>query len=340
MIEEGKKIKVSIIVPIHNAGVYLKKCLDTLVNQTLSEIEIILVIDCPTDGSDLIAKEYAAKDDRIVIIINDKNLHIGLSRNEGLKVARGEYIGFSDHDDFREFTMYEELYNEAKKTESDVVVSGYGSIMNNKVQKHTYPDLENKPLKDLLFELSIGGNGNMSKEWRFFILNGGMWNKIYKNEFIKKHDIFFEDNRTTTFEDLLFLISCFHFANSVTLVNKVFYYHMENVNNASSQYFYNSYILMGAFLNKLNNFMTENSLVERYRMFFYNAVVNCVYFSIINEFVAKKGFVAKASVFNYFRQFSFVKIAFQNRKVMNIIYPAQNIITFSLRNLVFLYYRI
>ena len=92
--------KVSIIVPIYNAGKFLEKCLDTLVNQTLKDIEIILVLDCPTDGSDRIAREYAEKDPRIRLIVNEQNLNIGLSRNEGLKIARGEYIGFSDHDDW------------------------------------------------------------------------------------------------------------------------------------------------------------------------------------------------------------------------------------------------
>ena len=79
--------KVSIIVPIYNAGKFLEKCLDTLVNQTLKDIEIILVLDCPTDGSDRIAREYAEKDPRIRLIINEQNLNIGLSRNEGLKIA-------------------------------------------------------------------------------------------------------------------------------------------------------------------------------------------------------------------------------------------------------------
>ena len=79
--------KVSIIVPIYNAGKFLEKCLDTLVNQTLKDIEIILVLDCPTDGSDRIAREYTEKDPRIRLIVNEQNLNIGLSRNEGLKIA-------------------------------------------------------------------------------------------------------------------------------------------------------------------------------------------------------------------------------------------------------------
>lgn len=81
--------KVSIIVPIYNAGKFLEKCLDTLIYQTLKDIEIILVLDCPTDGSDRIAREYAEKDPRIKLIFNKHNLNTGLSRNEGLKIAQG-----------------------------------------------------------------------------------------------------------------------------------------------------------------------------------------------------------------------------------------------------------
>ena len=97
--------KISIIVPVYNAGNYLRHCLDTLVNQTLRDIEIILIIDCPTDGSDEICREYAANDNRIVIINNVRNLHIGNSRNEGLKIAQGKYIGFSDHYAYRTLKM-------------------------------------------------------------------------------------------------------------------------------------------------------------------------------------------------------------------------------------------
>ena len=75
--------KVSIIVPVYNAGSYFSKLLDSLTGQTLKEIEIILVLDCPTDGSDRVAEEYAARDGRIVLVRNRENLHVGFSRNEG-----------------------------------------------------------------------------------------------------------------------------------------------------------------------------------------------------------------------------------------------------------------
>ena len=125
IIVNSGKPKVSIIVPVYNAGRHLKRCLDSLVEQTLQEIEIILVLDVPTDGSDKVAEDYAQRDDRIKLVYNKLNLHIGFSRNEGLKVAQGEYIGFTDHDDHCESDMFEQLYNKAKNKNADIVVSNY-----------------------------------------------------------------------------------------------------------------------------------------------------------------------------------------------------------------------
>ena len=115
---------VSVILPVYNAGEYLRPCLDSLVNQTLRSIEIICVLDCPVDGSDMVVEEYAAGDNRIVVLKNEQNLHIGESRNVGMRVAKGVYIGFSDHDDIRELDMYEKLCAIAEQGCYDIVLSG------------------------------------------------------------------------------------------------------------------------------------------------------------------------------------------------------------------------
>ena len=127
--EEQKSSKkstplVSIILPVYNAGEYLRPCLDTLINQTLRNIEIICVLDCPTDGSDKVVEEYAEKDHRIVVIRNEQNLHIGESRNAGIRAAKGEYIGFSDHDDPHELDMYEKLYIATEHESKKIIISG------------------------------------------------------------------------------------------------------------------------------------------------------------------------------------------------------------------------
>ncbi len=116
-------ILVSILVPVYNTSEYLRKCLDTLTNQTLKEIEIICVNDGSTDNSLEILEEYRAKDPR-VIIVNKKNGGLPSARNAGIDNARGEYLGFVDSDDYVEPTMFELLYKAAKKRNSEVVVCG------------------------------------------------------------------------------------------------------------------------------------------------------------------------------------------------------------------------
>ena len=115
-----KQPKVSIVIPVYNAEVHLRQCLDSVVNQTLRDIEIICVDDGSTDGSATVLTEYAAKDPRIVIVSrNHKNA--GAARNVGIDTATGEYLGFVDADDFCDRTLFEKGYAQASKENADLV---------------------------------------------------------------------------------------------------------------------------------------------------------------------------------------------------------------------------
>ena len=113
-------IKISVIVPVYNVENYLIQCLDSIINQTLKDIEIICVDDCSPDNSIEILEEYKNKDNRISIIRHSNNQGLGPARNTGLKHANGEYISFVDSDDYidKNFLFY--LYSTAKKYDSDV----------------------------------------------------------------------------------------------------------------------------------------------------------------------------------------------------------------------------
>lgn len=296
-------------MPIHNAGEHLYKCLDSLVNQSLKEIEIILVLDCPTDGSDVVAKEYAKMDSRIKIIENCENLHIGLSRNRGIDVAVGEYIGFSDHDDYREINMYEDLYAVAKINKSDVVISSFGSDTRGVIKSIVYPDIHDYEVKDFVLDRLIGRDENTPKNEIFFCQNGAMWNKIYKAEFLKNNDICFVDTKKYTYEDLIFLIKSFMYAKKVDLVNKVYYYHRQDVQNTSAMYTYNEYKKILAYLEIVNDFLHLNDF-EKYKNRFYHSVVNSVHISIENEFKSKKSLIEKIKIFQFFRK-DYIKEAFK-----------------------------
>lgn len=117
--------KVSVIIPVYNTENYLRKCLDSVCNQTLKDIEIICINDCSPDGCLEILKEYASKDERIKIIDFKENKGAACARNAGIDTAQGEYIGFVDSDDFIDLDFYEKLYNKAVETGADAAKGNY-----------------------------------------------------------------------------------------------------------------------------------------------------------------------------------------------------------------------
>lgn len=250
--------KVSIIVPVYNAGEYLRKRLDTLIGQTLKEIEIILVLDCPTDGSDKIAEAYAAKDKRIVLIHNKTNLHVGLSRNEGLKVARGEYIGFSDHDDFSTADMFGKMYQKGSQTNADIVLSDFYLINSSGTHYMGFPlhysneEFIQKSIKEFIRYYPP------LKNQRSFRSHGLIWNQIYKKDFLDKYRICFQDNRFTTHEDRTFLMECYLHIRNISILPEAFYYHIWHPGSAGTAYSYRAVTPKIAYLVHMHNLLVEN----------------------------------------------------------------------------------
>ena len=117
-------VKVSIIVPVYNPGKFIYQCIDSLLNQTLKECEFIFVNDGSTDNSLSILKSYQEKDTRIKII-DQTNSGSSIAKNNGIKVATGEYIGFSDSDDYFEIDALETLYNYSKNNNLEIITSNY-----------------------------------------------------------------------------------------------------------------------------------------------------------------------------------------------------------------------
>ena len=122
--------KVSVIIPVYNVEKHLERCLDSVVNQTLKDIEIICVNDASTDNSINILKKYAQKDKRINIIDLPENLGAGNARNKALDIAKSEYIGFIDSDDFVDLDFYKKLYSKAKTENAQVAKGSINCIKN------------------------------------------------------------------------------------------------------------------------------------------------------------------------------------------------------------------
>lgn len=230
--------KVSIIVPIYNAGIYLKKCLDSLVSQTLKDIEIICVLDCPTDGSDVIAKQYAERDSRIIIVENETNLHIGESRNVGINIATGEYIAFVDDDDYCEQNMYELLYGVANKKLAPIGQCCRDCVYVDKNTVVTFKEYfgkENNTCESLLKQVLSGELSSNAF---------GLWNKIYSRDFIIEHELKFLNTKYNSGEDAIFNFTVYSLLikNDLEIIHipDVLYHHIFHTHNTGKSDLYQS----------------------------------------------------------------------------------------------------
>lgn len=191
-------IKISVIISIYNTEKYIRECLDSVINQTLKNIEIICVNDGSTDNSSKILKEYAVKDKRI-IIIEQKNQGLSCSRNNAMKIAKGEYIQFLDSDDYLKSDTIEKLYNFANKNDLELCsFSGYNFIDGeNELLENKYWDFDFLPTDFNCDHFNY-------KDCFDFInkLPVSSCLTIYKNDFIKKHQ--FEFPKGLCFEDNVF----------------------------------------------------------------------------------------------------------------------------------------
>ena len=213
-------MKVSIIVPVYNSERYLSDCLNSLVNQTLSEIEIIAIDDASTDHSLEILIDYAAKYPRKVKVYkNDQNKGQGASRNIGMSLASGEYIGFLDSDDYVSLTMYEDLYNAAiNNGEPDVLTTRLTFVKDSSYLNKTFP-------KDS-YQFKYNPLDNPEK-----VLNESpsVCNKIFLRSSMKTK--FLED---CMWEDVGFTFSNLFNANSVINLNNMGYFYRKSATEGVS----------------------------------------------------------------------------------------------------------
>jgi len=180
--------KVSVILPIFDVEEYLHQCVDSVINQTLEEMEIILATDGP-ETCDKICEEYAQKDSRIKILSHPGNY--GLAINKGLEIAQGEYIGIVETDDFIEPDMFKNLYGKASQTQADIVKSAY---------KEYYDSTKETPEKTILRMDGIEPpeNGFKITEYpQIFLRHPSIWSAIYRKDFLVKNNIKFIEKRAS-----------------------------------------------------------------------------------------------------------------------------------------------
>jgi len=268
-----KKIpRVSVIIPVYNVENHLEDCLDSVVNQTLKEIEVICVNDGSTDGSLDILEKFAEKDQRITIM-DQENRGAGAARNKGLEIARGEYLSFLDADDFFEPDMLEKAFNYSWKNSLDITVYRVKTFDNrtSKVRNINY-DIRKKylPKKDVF-------NYNDFPGYIFNTFKNWPWNKLFKRNFILKNNIQFQELFRTN--DLLFTCKALIKADRISVLDiPLIYYridhdfHSQNTNHKHPFDFYHAMLALKSFL------IDENIFTGQVEQSFVNfATSGCLY---------------------------------------------------------------
>ena len=216
-------VKISVIIPVFNVENYLSRCLDSVINQTLKDIEIICVDDGSTDNSFNILNDYKNADDRIQVYQQENGGH-SAATNSGLKHVNGDYIFFVDSDDWIELDALEKLYNNAIENDSDLVL--YDSIEHlpeNQFRERRYGILNE--LKNDVFDY---------KSEKRLILNSFyvQWSKLYKTSFFRQHNLKLPDFRL--YEDIGLNVAAITFAKRITYLPEILY-HYNRLNDSSLQ---------------------------------------------------------------------------------------------------------
>lgn len=213
----NKKIKLSIIVPIYNSEKYLNKCIDSLTNQTINDIEIILINDGSTDNSLRICEELAQKDSRI-IVIDQENSGQSKARNIGMTHASGKFITFVDSDDWVDENYYEKLVNACEKYDADIACASIIRERKN-YKKFRIKYCEEKIITQVQEKIDTAKVPNMCY----------VWNKVYRKNFLEKLNLKFIEGMY--FEDVDFVTRAIYYANKIVTVPNTYYHYWTNFNS-------------------------------------------------------------------------------------------------------------
>lgn len=218
-----KKYLISVIVPAYNIAEYLPRCLDSIINQTYNNLEIIVISDGSTDNTNEIITEYAKKDNRIVPVFKE-NSGVSDTRNRGLDIAKGDYIGFVDGDDCIEYNMFETLISNAIEQDADISHCGYQMVFPSKV------DYYYNTGKKIKLDKAEG----ILELIKAVYLEPGVWNKLYRKEVLQ--NIRF-DNTLIENEDFLFNAQAFNNCKNSFYEDKSLYHYVLRENSACTSAF-------------------------------------------------------------------------------------------------------
>lgn len=260
--------KVSVLVPIYNVEKFLQQCLESVVEQTLREIEIICINDGSTDSSAEIIREFAEKDDRI-IVIDKPNSGYGDSMNQGLARARGEYIGIVESDDWIDTHAFEDLYRIAKMNDADVVRANY------------YQNYKGVDKKFFYVEPTATGKVVDPKHQTWIFLQApAIWSAIYKRSFLEENDIKFLPTPGASYQDTGFNFKVWASAKRACFTTEA-YLHYRTDNEASSVKSAGKIMNVSTEYADIERFLTERGLLEELGAIMVTAKFGAYYWNML-----------------------------------------------------------
>lgn len=211
---------ISIIVPVYNAENYIERCVKSILNQTYKNIEVLLIDDGSVDNSYMIC-EKLAKENEKVIFVHQKNYGVSATRNKGIEMANGKYIGFVDVDDFIEDKMYENMYNILKAEQADISMCYFNVVYAEEYSKKISNKVQIKKLnKEELYACLLNEK-----------IQGFVWNKLYRKEIIEKFSVKFSQDIKIA-EDTLFNVEYISKIRTGVVLENQLYNYFQNVNGA------------------------------------------------------------------------------------------------------------
>lgn len=215
--------KISVIVPIYKVEQYLPQCLDSIINQTLADIEILLIDNGASQAEKTIIDSYKNNDNRIRVITFDKNVGYGKAINTGIENVKSKYFAIIESDDFVELNMLEELFNLAEQYNADIT-------------KAAYYEFDSKDKKDKLHDFHIQENVLLerSEYLNFFTEHPSIWSCLYNKEFITSKNIKLIEREGTAWVDNAFQIETFYLSNRLIYTSKTYYHYRINRDHSSS----------------------------------------------------------------------------------------------------------
>ncbi len=256
---------ISVIVPVYNTAKYLDKCLESILQQSMREIEIICVDDCSFDGSYLIVEKYKKQDERIKLIRHNENKGSGGARNTGIIAAKANFIASVDSDDTMLPNMIQALWDECENGKFDIVDCGFYLV-----------DEEGRRLSKRRYAHQVIANNQDNNVDIFSLLSSNFWNKLWRKSLFLENQIFFPEG--IYYEDLATIPRLLAKSKNIKIIDKCLYNYLireGSITNSYSQKHIDDYFKVFSIL---KNFLVNQNMFEGYRTTFESVVHNNIYY--------------------------------------------------------------